>query len=879
MSIKRESILSLVGSGRYHSCIVTAFSFDFYYFEMKVMKWLRSCGIRNVNVFIDGHLYADLMKQSIGDEMSFNPGYALYPIFPKGLFHPKVWLLFGKSEGLLIIGSGNLTSSGLGGNEEIWGAFHFDIKNTNNLQIFSAAWQFISNYTSNASGLIHEKTTKWIYDYSPWLKELQSVEQFSFFQLNETEQIAFLYNTPDLTIWQQLINLVGNETITEITAISPFYDQHGNSVLTLKNTWKNAKLNIVLDDDGAIPFQIPQTDDIKFYDWKTTEVGVSNKNRLHAKLLHLKTTAGTEFCLFGSANITPEGLGLPGIKSSNEEASVLIKSTNGNVLSTLSLDLKSLPIKQLRDFKQNKGTSIYNSIIKDNKHAIRLLFAEKDYESITIYPEKELQDNLVIKIFNTFNQILSEKLIEILKNPHSVKLSANGIHSAQIFDKEGISPVSNKILIHDYFTLSKTHPDPRAEDIETIVNDIQTGELHKVVDLLQYVILDNTEIDSEREIHKINTKSKETAEANEQVIPAIINLSEYKAQDVNQILRHKSVLLSPSLRILDVLKSLNSGIFNKFTETGIREDEQLEDISNSEGNELNEVQIQKERTLNELNAEKRKLISYFNKLAQYFHDLLYHPKSPRDYKVTLTDLTKFVIALELMYEYGGKIERYTENTEQHYIDFLPYSINSNYKNEDIKGCLLNIIGDFQYLALKGFKEYEFDYTKQRLEHLKTEALVLSIFLIANQKWTDSESHYLKLLILNSFHSLNWSSDKNFDLSNNVLINNILERKNNSKHVQNIFNQNFDFVTMNLIKSFKTSMGNKLIKAFEEKIYKGEIILLDIIKKGFCLVQSVSKVQKGYELKLIRPGFNWSEKEEEFVFPDKITINKFNKSII
>src|SRR5690349_21515645 len=117
MAIKRDNILSLIGSGRYHSCILTTFSFDFYFFEMKVMKWLRSCGVRNVNVFIDGYFYSELMTQVTGEEMKFSTGYSIYPIFESGIFHPKIWLLFGEKEGLLIVGSGNLTNSGNGNND------------------------------------------------------------------------------------------------------------------------------------------------------------------------------------------------------------------------------------------------------------------------------------------------------------------------------------------------------------------------------------------------------------------------------------------------------------------------------------------------------------------------------------------------------------------------------------------------------------------------------------------------------------------------------------------------------------------------------------------------------------------------------------------
>jgi hypothetical protein len=76
----------------------------FYFFEIKVMKWLRASGVRNVNVLMDGHFYSELMSNCTGDEMKFSPAYSIYPIFERNIFHPKVWLFFGEQEALLILG-------------------------------------------------------------------------------------------------------------------------------------------------------------------------------------------------------------------------------------------------------------------------------------------------------------------------------------------------------------------------------------------------------------------------------------------------------------------------------------------------------------------------------------------------------------------------------------------------------------------------------------------------------------------------------------------------------------------------------------------------------------------------------------------------------
>ena len=57
-------------------------------------------------------------------------------------------------------------------------------------------------------------------------------------------------------------------------------------------------------------------------------------------------------------------------------------------------------------------------------------------------------------------------------------------------------------------------------------------------------------------------------------------------------------------------------------------------------------------SLKNLESDRRKLKNFFNKLGDYFYGLLIS-----NYKSTLTDLTKYLIALELMHEFGGKAEK------------------------------------------------------------------------------------------------------------------------------------------------------------------------------------------------------------------------------
>ncbi|MBK8587136.1 MAG: hypothetical protein IPN88_17710 [Bacteroidetes bacterium] len=50
----------------------------------------------------------------------------------------------------------------------------------------------------------------------------------------------------------------------------------------------------------------------------------------------------------------------------------------------------------------------------------------------------------------------------------------------------------------------------------------------------------------------------------------------------------------------------------------------------------------------------------------------------------MTDLTKYLIALELMLEFGGKSEKYVEEDKEHYFTYLNYNGEEPYYNDSVK---------------------------------------------------------------------------------------------------------------------------------------------------------------------------------------------------
>lgn len=870
MAVQRQNILSLIGGKRYHSCILTTFSFDFYFFEMKVMKWLRASGVRNVNVLMDGHFYSELMNNCTGDEMKFSPSYSIYPVFNKNIFHPKIWLFFGEQEGLVIIGSGNLTNGGNGNNEELWGAFHIDIKSKENLEIFSAAWNYINEITKDFKGIVSEKTSKWIYEQSKWLEMLPVVSSGTLFKSNRSS-IAFLANTQRATIWEQLLSLLEGQRITEITTVSPFYDANGEVIEALMQLYPKITCNVIVDTSGLIPHKYVSDKSVSFYEW--SEVGISEDEvtRLHAKAVLFKTAGNKEFLLFGSANITPEGMGLYGSKRANAEASLLIIRESSNFHSQLGLKLSQNMKVNLSDLEVVLRPTIFQTVVKHNQHPIKIFSAEITYEQLTVYSFGTFTEQCTLKVYDANNQYLSSIQLEKYSSEISLKITqSRNCRYVQLFSTKNEVPISNKIIAADYFLLIKTHPNPKTEDIERIYNEIQNGELNKVLDLLHYAIIDDTE---DEENYVIQRSAGRLIVEDKSQPKQLYDVNTYKPI-IHNISERNLLFSSPSLRVLDVIKFVHSREFQVKTEAGLRVDEQEEDLSNISGNDEDEVPIVRNLTLSVLSCERKKLFNYLSNLYYHFNCILYTTKDceedasrrklliekNRHYKVTITDLTKYLIGIELLLEFGDKSEKYFQNSKLHFFQYLPMtSIDNYYEANNVKGCCLNIVGDFLMLMRRGFKVYEFEYTIKRVGKLKHEALVSTLVCLLNNKWDEDELKYLKTLLLNALHYLGCNKYTEFTQQYSSLIEDVESRSKLLKSLTPFFESNFLFFKNKVVNAYGSILQKREAKKFDNMAQKRNIIYSSLL--GYCYVQSISKNK---EFSLIRPGFMWDDNYGDFI---------------
>jgi hypothetical protein len=488
--IERQNILELFGadSKKYHSCIITCFSFDFLFFEQRVLSKLRQAGMININVFVDAAMFEQQLENLTGQEYHNKKSYSIIPVKMNGAFHPKIIFAIGKKNGFLAIGSGNLTNSGLSSNDEIWGAAHtFNIEGKA-IGIFKEIYPYLENLSLLTNG-INSKKFDWIIAESPWLKELlSSKNDFSFIPYKANGELRVLKSFGDNSIYKKLISLLPNAP-KKITIISPFFNSKGQVISSLINDLNPEKVDVVLDPVfGTVPYQFTSDKQVDFYLWEDVKEESAGKVRLHAKLIQFEYESFT-FLLFGSPNATQEALGTYTSNSKNAEVALLIKSNDcENWIEELKIQIPFTGNYQLSNYEPKLKNQREQ---KSKSFPVFINHVELDHETLFIYFQNRKNER--IGKLNILDRKLNKRLIpffmireNLLEIALEQKIAEDCFMVYFINDKK--ERISNFGLCHSTQLLNNTNPDiKRARFLELLnSNDFSDNYL---TELLEYVPL------------------------------------------------------------------------------------------------------------------------------------------------------------------------------------------------------------------------------------------------------------------------------------------------------------------------------------------------------------------------------------------------------
>ena len=103
----------------YHKALLLTYSFDPIFFEQVVLPDLAAGRSSDILVLGDEGEIGRSFQSAAGQLWNLGKQYLLAKAHVAGAFHPKVLVRLGPKDGIVMVGSGNVTSSGWGANQEL----------------------------------------------------------------------------------------------------------------------------------------------------------------------------------------------------------------------------------------------------------------------------------------------------------------------------------------------------------------------------------------------------------------------------------------------------------------------------------------------------------------------------------------------------------------------------------------------------------------------------------------------------------------------------------------------------------------------------------------------------------------------------------------
>lgn len=319
--------------GGYHSSIASSFNVDFDAYETIVLSRLRGAGCRNNLLLCDSRMVTGSL-----DGAFRLPRYAgrLYSVSGAageragGIFHPKLLVQLGRQKCRLLLGSANLTASGIGGNLEIVSEFRAVAEPSGEQQIIRQALDFLLRHMSQGNSAV-ESQLEFLRRRTPWLFEAEPTK--GAISLTDGTLAAFLASGAGDSLADRFIDLI-DEPINRLFVVSPYWDEHLVALQYLTSALKPREVSVLIDKEVTA---FPKVTSALSPMLQIYDRGKAFKSRfIHAKVI-IAQGANADHVLFGSANCTVAALGAGTIPGINAEASLYRRLPRGSALTALEL--------------------------------------------------------------------------------------------------------------------------------------------------------------------------------------------------------------------------------------------------------------------------------------------------------------------------------------------------------------------------------------------------------------------------------------------------------------------------------------------------------------------------------------------------------------
>ena len=361
-----------IASAKPESSLLMSYCASLSFFERDLLPYLQQAGAGSVTVLLDEAEYdatfSDL-AQSVGIR------YHLHPVrlpHPAANFHPKLYLLNTPDTATLLVASANLTPSGFRSNLEVVDQLILSETQLDDASAFGQYVQMlrilptldqrlpetlVEELASIATRLEHRGATAQSSARGPW----------------------FLHTALE-PLMPQLVRLVPPKEVTNVTAISPFFDENSTAILELAKAYPNATIRLITNPNSGALNGLPLAK--LGHRIKVDELR-GPKRRLHAKLL-LLSGVERDWVVSGSANLT-RAAWLASAQSSycgNVEA-VVVRTFARGVTTRLLSEIKTHEV----DYRTLRRDPIPPKNEPSGAPRLILIDAEFRHEHITIRVE------------------------------------------------------------------------------------------------------------------------------------------------------------------------------------------------------------------------------------------------------------------------------------------------------------------------------------------------------------------------------------------------------------------------------------------------------------------------------------------------------------
>lgn len=756
--MKSRILLKEIPSGKFHSAIFTTYSINLYYLEQQVLPLLGSKGIHYVSILADGTMLSTQLENYAFLSQKRKRNYAVHGIQSNGAFHPKLIFLAGSDSVLLLIGSGNLTTSGHGKNLEVWNAIHVNSLNDAKYGFVIQAWNYMKQLHADLGDSANSKL-KSIEENCFILAGGKGVES-TIFDLDEQNQISFHANQTDSSLFSQVSDIIENDKIERITIMCPFHDSEGKFIQELNKRFNPSQIDVLIQSDfGALPLKMKNQSNVRFFEWTEVMQEKQRQSFFHAKNIIIEGK-NKNYLISGSANASIAAFGTMTISATNQESCVIYQSTDSDYLELLSIKSTSNPVL-LKDYEPENESKLSESA--ELERSVFIKSAEKNLDTVNlIFQVKQPIKDGSIQLFDPKGTLQLEEMISMDAGEHFQQLSIpNDV--ALLFAQVSIQGIatSNKQFITDINAFESTNPSPRNRSLNQIRKLIESGNFStpKIIDYLNTIYRQK---EAKKGISKASEQEGRNNELPKEEDDDLLYLSYAEIQErakqidnqekVHHYIEYKGVRLWES--IFSYLKESRE----KELQAKIDEEE-TEDI-NSSGGRSEKKEPKPKRSISKSNFERLK--DKVTKFLDSYLDIL--GKKTTDLKCdqpSLIDLSMYLIMLEILLHLIGHKETVEEENKQKHLIQVPLS-KKEYSWSDY---LLQYIGMFTMWCNRknGFKEIDNSDYRLKLEHYKSIAFKtnLSALVIYNtiNKTYDSElqKQWLFLSLLNSNNVFNSSN--------------------------------------------------------------------------------------------------------------------------